>query len=114
MKFSTCFTTALFLSGIIASPISTPDSVENGTSTVHQASKFPYLCFDQNKSSFCKDGSYRKCTEYYRDHTDADSIYGGKYCGFWCNEIKNVNDCKSIKKLYDFHPNFACDDAQYC
>ncbi|CCH46545.1 putative secreted protein [Wickerhamomyces ciferrii] len=115
MKLSTIFTPALLLSGVMASPIASSDSNNNDTSTIDtQGFKTPYLCYGAGQNPYCRDGSYRKCTEFFRDHTDYDSIYGGKFCGFWCNEIKNSNDCKNLKKLYDFHPKFACDNAQYC
>ncbi|CCH46537.1 putative secreted protein [Wickerhamomyces ciferrii] len=122
MKLSSILASGFLLSGIIASPIAASSDVtessftstDNSTDINAAGSEKLPLCFDANKSVFCHGNSYRACYAFLSrpgvSPKDAKS-----QCSFWCSKIKTVDECKSLKKKFDFHPKFSCDkDAKYC
>ncbi|CCH46538.1 putative secreted protein [Wickerhamomyces ciferrii] len=98
MKLSTLVIEGLLFSGIIALP----------------ANAGPKLCFDANKSEYCVGGNAKKCYEVYGSQTDIGKKPVENFCNFWCSKIKSPNECKTNKKKFNYHPNFACDKTQYC
>ncbi|CCH46548.1 putative secreted protein [Wickerhamomyces ciferrii] len=125
MKLSTVLVQGLLLSGIIASPVVTtaqdslPDVVEdsnadNSTDSFTEEGYSPgsnYLCFDANKGKLCTGKSVASCEKHYesRGKDIANSL-----CSFYCSKVKNVNDCKTNKKKFNYHPPWGCDSAAYC
>ncbi|CCH44504.1 putative secreted protein [Wickerhamomyces ciferrii] len=126
MKFSTILTQGLLLSGIIASPIAsntpdaTPDLAEgsyaDNSTDVLAGNKYYYkLCFDTEASGFCFGNDLNTCIRHYYAGGPKFSYDNAvAYCSFWCSKVKNINDCRTNKKKFNYHPEFACKDQKYC
>ncbi|CCH47025.1 putative secreted protein [Wickerhamomyces ciferrii] len=127
MKLSTIFAQGLLLSGIIASPVAaTPDalpdilegpSADNSSDLLTLAGKSEYkLCFEANKGRYCYNYSVSKCVDAYLAHPKKHltSSEAKSLCSFWCSKIRNPNDCKTNKKKFNYHPEFACAKQTYC
>ncbi|CCH44503.1 putative secreted protein [Wickerhamomyces ciferrii] len=124
MKFSVVLAQDLLLSGIIASPTVftsdvAPDVVEGSNSdnatdvlTGRLKSK---LCFESNQSRFCFGKNHKSCVDYMNknavSHNKEENI---AYCSFWCSKIKSIDDCRTNKKKFNFHPRWACNGHKYC
>ncbi|CCH46540.1 putative secreted protein [Wickerhamomyces ciferrii] len=116
MKLSSVFVQGLLLSGIMASPIADSKN-SNDTVAVEGGSPGTKLCFDANKSVFCYGNNYEKCVSKLNasirpGHGIPENAYN--YCKFWCSKVKNIDDCRTNKKKFDYHPDFACGKANYC
>ncbi|CCH46544.1 putative secreted protein [Wickerhamomyces ciferrii] len=123
MKLSTSLIQGLLLSVISGSPNSDPNispvsTIEADNSidkfTTEATSKYK-LCFNANENVLCKDGSVKKCVSKWVSTSMGNAEHGTSFCSFWCSKMKNVDDCKTNKKKFNYHPDWSCDrDATYC
>ncbi|CCH46546.1 putative secreted protein [Wickerhamomyces ciferrii] len=126
MQLATALIQGLLLSGAIALPVSEPtnypadtieaDNTTSGNLTVEGGldGSHEKLCFEANKSVRCAGGNVKNCVSKYTSSKIGNAKQGTSYCSFWCSKNKNINDCKTNKKKFNYHPEFACADQDYC
>ncbi|CCH47026.1 putative secreted protein [Wickerhamomyces ciferrii] len=123
MKFTSVIAPGLLLSVIAASPIFAPAATEssidsngttfqsdNSTDVSLQGEKF---CFKKKQKDICHGGTFKKCVKYYRGMPPDGERIGPNTCGFWCTTMKKTEDCGFNKLKYNYHPDFACADADF-
>ncbi|CCH46532.1 putative secreted protein [Wickerhamomyces ciferrii] len=124
MKLSSVLAaSALFLSGITASPIAAPSATEisvafnetnfqsdNSTEVSIEGSKF---CFHANQKIFCHGGNESKCRKYYSSMPAVGPNKAPSYCGFWCTKMKKTEDCGFNKIKFNYEPDWSCKDAKF-
>ncbi|CCH46533.1 putative secreted protein [Wickerhamomyces ciferrii] len=115
MKLSSVLVQGLLLCGIIASPVVTTPDADNSTDISAQGFGAKYeLCFDENQGRYCTGKSVKACARAYetgKDHYSPKDATNA--CNFWCSKIKTLDDCRTNKKKFNYHPKWGCKDQMY-
>ncbi|CCH47036.1 putative secreted protein [Wickerhamomyces ciferrii] len=127
MKLFAIIVPSLLSLSVIGSTVNTEDSITTDHSIslpnnftdpiiVEAGAYKPIFCNVANsKNSVCL-GSFKQCVSYMLNGglKDKNKDLAQRACKFYCSEIKNPTQCKQSKYKANYHPNWACDDQQYC